>query len=205
MEATPRLVVMASGAGTNLQAVIDATAAGVIPAEVVAVISDVPTSGALQRAESAGIPAVFAERRRDESRHDYDSRVAVEVAEFRPDWVLLAGWMRLLTATFLDRFPNRVVNLHPALPGDLPGVRSIERAFDESRHGLRSHSGVMVHLVPDEGVDNGPVLSSTIVPIHQTDTIETFASRMHRVEHELLVTTLASLCSDAPNPTGVTP
>jgi formyltetrahydrofolate-dependent phosphoribosylglycinamide formyltransferase len=204
MEVTPRLVVMASGAGTNLQAVIDAAAGGLIPASVVAVVSNVPSSGALQRAEPAGITAVLVERRPGEARHDYDARLADQVAEFRPDWVVLAGWMRLLTARFLDHFPNRVVNLHPALPGDLPGIRSIERAFEESRRGLRTHSGVMVHLVPDEGIDNGPVLASATVPIHSTDTIETFAARMHRVEHELLVTALASLCSAAPNPTGVT-
>jgi phosphoribosylglycinamide formyltransferase-1 len=131
----------------------------------------------------------------DELRTDYDERLAAATAEYRPDWVVLAGWMRLLTHTFLDRFPDRVVNLHPALPGELPGIHAIERAWDEAVGGKRTRSGVMVHLVPDEGVDDGPVLASRAIPIDTSGTLEAFAASVHRTEHEVLVETLARLCS----------
>jgi phosphoribosylglycinamide formyltransferase 1 len=207
MDAPPRLVVMASGAGSNLQAVIDATRTGRLPAVVAAVVSNIATSGALARAEHAALPAITVERRPGEARGDYDARLADAVYDIKPDWVVLAGWMRLLTSTFLDRFPNRVINLHPALPGDLPGLDAIERAFDESRHGHRTQSGVMVHLVPDEGVDDGPLLASVVVQIRPDDTLDTFARRMHDAEHEILVSTLARLCTSPdtrPQITGVT-
>jgi formyltetrahydrofolate-dependent phosphoribosylglycinamide formyltransferase len=189
-----RLVVLASGNGTNLQAIIDACADGRLPARIVAVVSDQADAHALARAGAAGIPAVHVGRHAGEPRPEYDARLADVVAGFGPDVVVLAGWMRILTMSFLGWFPDRVVNLHPALPGELPGVRAIERAFDEARSGARTQTGVMVHLVPDEGVDAGPVLGTATVPIHPDDTLESLTARVHRAEHELLVTTLATLC-----------
>ncbi len=190
-----RLVVMASGNGSNLQAIIDACAEGRIPAVVTAVVSDNSDAFALRRADAAGIPAVHIGRRPGESRADYDARLADLVSGFDPDWVVLAGWMRLLTMNFLGWFPGMVVNLHPALPGELPGTHAIERAFDESRSGTRTSSGVMVHLVADEGVDDGPVLATAAVPILATDTVDDFETRMHTAEHALLVSVLHALCS----------
>ncbi len=189
-----RLVVLASGNGSNLQAIIDGCADGTLPAHVVAVVSDVAHARALQRAETAGVPGVHVGRRPGEPRTDYDARLAEVVTGFDPHTVVLAGWMRLLTTSFLGWFPGMVVNLHPALPGELPGTSAIERAFAEARAGTRTRSGVMVHLVPDEGVDNGPVLASTEVPIHATDTFDDFANRMHATEHRLLVSTLHTIC-----------
>ena len=124
-----------------------------------------------------------------------NARLAGAVASFEPDWVVLAGWMRILTSEFLDRFPGCVVNLHPALPGDLPGTEAIERAWDQAVAGERSESGVMVHLVPDEGVDDGPVLASRVVPVDASGTLEAFAAAVHDTEHQLLVETLAGLCA----------
>ncbi len=106
--------------------------------------------------------------------------------------MVLAGWMRILTSEFLDHFPGSVVNLHPALPGDLPGIGAIERAWDEAVAGQRTESGVMVHLVPDEGVDDGPVLASRVVPVDASGTLEAFAAAVHDTEHQLLVETLAA-------------
>ena len=189
-----RLVVLASGNGSNLQALVDAAARGVLPAEVVAVVSDQPGAGALTRAGAAGIPACHVGRHDGEARADYDARLADVVAGFGPDFVVLAGWMRVLTMSFLGWFPNRVVNLHPALPGELPGTRAIERAWQEALAGERTTTGVMVHLVPDEGVDDGPVLAALPVPIHPDDTLDSLSARVHRAEHELLVDTLATLC-----------
>jgi phosphoribosylglycinamide formyltransferase 1 len=189
-----RLVVLASGNGTNLQAVLDACADGTLPAAVVAVVSDRADAGALARAGRAGVPAVHVGRNPGEVRADYDARLADVVAGFGPDLVVLAGWMRILTMSFLGWFPDRVVNLHPALPGELPGTDAIERAWHEARAGHRTATGVMVHLVPDEGVDAGPVLATATVPIHPDDTLEVLATRVHRTEHELLVSTLTTLC-----------
>jgi phosphoribosylglycinamide formyltransferase 1 len=190
----PRIVVLASGGGSNLQALIDATASGRLAAQVVAVVSNRPEAGALDRARRARIDSVAVVRRADERRHDYDARLADAVAAFDPDWIVLAGWMHLLSMAFLARFPQRVINLHPALPGELPGTRAIERAFDEARAGHRSRTGVMVHLVPDEGVDNGPVLATATVPIAADDSLDTLAARIHDAEHSLLVDTMIDLC-----------
>lgn len=192
---TARLVVLASGNGSNLQAIVDACGAGRIDASVVAVVTNVPGAGAIGRAERAGIPAVVLPAATGEARRDYDTRLAAAVAPFAPDWVVLAGWMRLLTSAFLDTHPSRVVNLHPALPGDYPGLHAIERAYDDARAGRRSTTGVMVHLVPDEGVDDGPVLATATVPIHADDTLDVLTERVHRAEHELLVTTLGRLAT----------
>lgn len=195
-----RLVVLASGNGSNLQAVIDACADGRLPASVAAVVSDRADAHALARAGGAGIPAVHVGRHPGEARADYDARLADVVAGFGPDVVVLAGWMRILTMSFLGWFPGRVVNLHPALPGELPGTGAIVRAWQESRGSGRTTTGVMVHLVPDEDVDAGPVLGTTTVPIHADDTLESLAVRVHHAEHELLVTTLATLCRQEVHP-----
>ena len=189
-----RLVVLASGNGSNLQAVLDACAAGELPAVVVAAVSDHADATALCRAADAGVPAVHVGRHDGESRADYDARLADEVAGFAPDYVVLAGWMRILTMRFLGSFPGRVVNLHPALPGELPGTKAIERAWHEAMAGERTRSGVMVHLVPDEGVDEGPVLATAEVSIRPDDTLVSFAARVHATEHDLLVDTLRTLC-----------
>lgn len=193
-----RLVVLVSGGGTNLQAVLDACAIGTLPAEVVAVVANRHAAGGLERARRAGVTALVLEPRAGEDRRSYDSRLAEAVASHAPDWIVLAGWMRLLSMAFLEQFPGRVVNLHPALPGELPGTRAIERAFDEHLAGQRDRTGVMVHLVPDEGVDDGPVLATAEVPIHPDDTLDTFKARVHATEHRLLVETLRTLCHEIP-------
>ena len=190
-----RLVVLASGSGTNLQAIIDGCASGVIDADVVGVTTNRPEAHALVRAADAGIETDVLMRLEGEDRRSYDARLAGAVARFDPDWVVLAGWMRILTSEFLDRFAGRVVNLHPALPGELPGINAIERAWEQAVAGERTESGVMVHLVPDEGVDDGPVLASRAVPVDASGTLEAFAATMHDTEHELLVETLAALCA----------
>lgn len=196
-----RLVVLASGNGSNLQAVIDACADGRLPATVVAVVSDVAHARALDRADTAGIPTVHVGRRPGETRADYDARLADVVSGFDPDWVVLAGWMRLLTMNFLGWFPGMVVNLHPALPGELPGTHAIQRAWAEHLDGTRTRTGVMVHLVPDEGVDDGPVLATEQVAITAEDDLATLEARIHAAEHRLLVDVLHRLCT-LPSPHG---
>ena len=205
-----RLAVLVSGNGSNLQAILDACAAKAINAEVSLVVANVADAHGLQRASAAGVPTAVVEPLEGEPRPAYDARLLAEVNDTAPDIVVLAGWMRILTRTFLDGFPNRVVNLHPALPGELPGTHAIERAWQEALAGERTASGVMVHLVPDEGVDNGPVLLSESVEIRLDDTVDTFSARMHATEHRLLVAALLRLCDDVfvanrPTPPARTP
>jgi len=192
---TRRVVVLASGNGSNLQALLDAAADGRLGGRVVAVVSDRSDAHALERARAAGTPALALARHDGESRGTYDARLAEVVAPFEPDFVVLAGWMRILTMAFLGRFAGRVVNLHPALPGEYPGTHAVERAFaDHLERGL-DRTGVMVHLVPDEGVDDGPVLATETVRIEPGDDLDTLTERIHETEHRLLVTTLARLCT----------
>lgn len=188
-----RLVVLISGSGTNLQAILDACASGALNARAAAVISNKADAFGLTRARRAHISAIVQAPEKGQERRVYDTELAKRVAAFEPDVIVLAGWMRLLSSAFLDCFPNRVVNLHPALPGAFPGTHAIERAYQAFQRGEISHTGVMVHLVPDEGVDNGPVLAQEIVPIERDDTLETLESRIHQVEHRLLVSTLKRL------------
>jgi formyltetrahydrofolate-dependent phosphoribosylglycinamide formyltransferase len=191
-----RLVVLVSGNGSNLQAVLDASADGRIAADVVAVVSNRPDVFALQRADAAGVPAVHIGLHPGEERAEYDARLADLIAGFEPDLIVLAGWMRVLTMSFLGWFPRQVINLHPALPGDLPGTHSIERAWSEAIVGVRKATGVMVHLVPDNGVDDGPVLDTAAVDIDPTGTLEAFEATMHATEHRLLVDVLARVCAE---------
>ena len=212
-----RLVVMASGAGTNLGAILDAIAGGRLDAEVAGVIVNRRRAGARLLAERAGVtvhyrplapyrgqarhrsggePAaatvlgecgwdVTADRRR------YDADLAELVASIEPDLVVLAGWMHLLSSSFLDRFPNRVINLHPALPGEFPGSDAIVDAWEAFGDGRISRTGVMVHFVPDEGIDDGPPIASLEIPIRPGDTFEGLCRRMHAAEHVLIVSAIA--------------
>jgi formyltetrahydrofolate-dependent phosphoribosylglycinamide formyltransferase len=189
---TSRLAVLVSGTGTNLQAIIDATVSEELAADVVVVVSNKPGAPALRRAADRGIPALALCPNDGETRHNYDARLADLVACYQPDWIVLAGWMRIVSRAFLARFPNRVINLHPALPGDLPGLHAIERAHAEAERGLRTSTGAMVHMV-DEGVDTGPVVATVDVPVFAGEPLVEFEARMHAAEHRLLVAALTTL------------
>ena len=188
-----RLVVLISGHGSNLQAILDACTSGELNAAVVAVISNRSEAFGLERARQVGVPALVLPKLKDQDRNTYDARLADLVLAYQPDWVVLAGWMRLLSMSFLSHFPNRVLNLHPALPGAFPGTEAIARAFEAYQRGKIQSTGVMTHLVPDEGVDAGPVLAQIELPITPQDTLETLSERVHQAEHQLLVQTLQQL------------
>lgn len=174
-----RLVVLASGSGTNLQAILDELH-GRDGIEVVGVGSDKPAAGALERGRRAGVetavfPAAdYADRgARDEAMGDWiDSR--------RPDLVVLAGYMQLLSAPFVQRFRNRVVNIHPALLPDFPGLDAIGQALAAEVE----TTGVTVHFV-DEGVDTGPAIAQREVPVPAGVRREELEAAVHAVEHEL--------------------
>ncbi len=183
-------MVLVSGSGSNLQALLDACAAGDLMAEVVAVVSDRRDAYGLVRAQEAGVADRYVPfipyRDAGRPRTDYDADLADLVAAYQPDVVVLVGWMRILSAAFLDRFPARVVNLHPALPGQFTGTHAIDRAFAAYQEGSISGSGCMVHVAVPE-VDAGPVIATQSVPIYPDDTLATFEARMHAAEHRLIV------------------
>ena len=186
----PRLVVLVSGSGTNLQAILDARSEGRLRAEVVLVVSNRQAAYGLVRAQQAAVPTLYwpykpyADAGRP--REDYDADLAGNIAPYTPDLIVLAGWMHVLSPTFLNCFRDSVINLHPALPGAFPGTHAIERAYDAYRRGEITHSGCMMHYVVPE-VDAGPVIAQSVVPIKPDDTLESFEARMHAAEHRLIV------------------
>jgi formyltetrahydrofolate-dependent phosphoribosylglycinamide formyltransferase len=181
-----KIVVLISGGGSNLQALIDAIANGVISAEISAVISNKSRAYGLTRAANAGIPTRVHMRSGYANRVDYDVALADLVAGYQPDLIVLAGWMHILNEVFIDRFPQKIINLHPALPNQFAGTHAIERAFAAFQAGETVHSGCMVHFVIPE-VDAGEPLVTARVGFRPNDTLETFAARMHRTEHKLIV------------------
>ncbi|KAJ1723786.1 phosphoribosylglycinamide formyltransferase [Coemansia erecta] len=184
-----KIVVLISGSGSNLQALIDAQQRGELGGHIALVVSNRTAAYGLTRAASASIPThtqtLRAFRDQGKSREDYDRELARHVASHTPDLVVLAGWMHILSPAFIDQFAGRIINLHPALPGELDGAHAIERAYDEFKAGSRSRTGVMVHYVIPE-VDKGQPILTQDVPCQQGDLLEDLEARIHAVEHELL-------------------
>ena len=194
---TAKLAVLISGAGSNLQALIDAIRMRMLDAQIAVVVSNRKDAFGLQRAQQARLITRYHPlkpyRDTGRSRTEYDADLAKLLQEFNPDYIVLAGWMHIFSAEFLRHFPYRVLNLHPALPGQFPGAHAIEEAFAAYQRGEIKKTGVMVHLAPDEQVDAGPVLASEDVPIYPSDTLETLRQRIHQTEHGLLVNALRRL------------
>jgi formyltetrahydrofolate-dependent phosphoribosylglycinamide formyltransferase len=186
----PRLAVFVSGSGTNLQAILDSIAEGTLEAQVVLVVSNRKAAFGLKRAERAGVPTLYFPLKpyaeTGKSREVYDADLAGQVSTSQPDLIVLAGWMHVLSSAFLDRFPDKVINLHPALPGMFPGTDGIQRGFEAYQRGEITHSGCMMHYVVPE-VDAGPVVVQAEVPITPDDTLDSFEERMHATEHRIIV------------------
>lgn len=175
------LGVLVSGSGTNLQAVIDAVANGSLHATIGVVVANVATAKGLDRARAAGIEAVVVDHKAHGSREAFDAALVEVLRAHGVSCVVLAGFMRLVTPVLLDAFPDRVVNIHPALLPAFPGVHAQAQAL---KYGVRV-SGCTVHLV-DAGMDTGPVLAQAAVPVLDDDTEETLRDRILVEEHRLL-------------------
>jgi formyltetrahydrofolate-dependent phosphoribosylglycinamide formyltransferase len=193
-----RIAILVSGSGTNLQAILDASEAGKLPGvEVALVVSNRIEAYGIKRAVHHGVPVVYFPlapyTKAGRPRTQYDADLAGILRAFGVTWVVQAGWMHVFTNAFLQHFSSRVINLHPALPGILPGTHSIQRAYEAYKKGEITHTGVMVHLVPDEGVDVGPAVAQEVVPIHSEDSLEDLEARIHAVEYRLLVQVLHDL------------
>ena len=176
-----RVGVLVSGSGTNLQAILDAAAKDDLAgARVVVVISNRPDAYGLERARAAGVPAVLVDHKAYAGREPFEDALLAELRQHDVELVALAGFMRLLTPHFLRQFPDRVVNIHPALLPSFPGTHAQQQAFD---YGVRI-TGCTVHFV-DEGTDSGPIIAQTAVPVLPDDTEETLAERILSEEHRI--------------------
>ncbi|KAJ2206558.1 phosphoribosylglycinamide formyltransferase [Coemansia sp. RSA 521] len=187
---TKQIVVLISGSGSNLQALIDAQQQDCLGGHISLVVSNKKRAYGLTRAANADIPTAVRTlkeyRDAGKSREDFDRDLAEFIAsDYAPDLIVLAGWMHILSPAFIDRFRGRIINLHPALPGELDGAHAIDRAYDEFKAGSRSRTGVMVHYVIPE-VDKGAPILVEEIPCKEGDSQEDLENRIHAVEHHIL-------------------
>lgn len=185
-----RIAVLASGHGSNLQAIIDATAAGTLAAELVGVFCDRPAAQALQRARAAGLPAITVRPGDFSTRQQHDEHLFSAIDATRPDLIVCAGYMRLLGQPQVDARYGRIINIHPSLLPAFKGLHTHQRALDE---GAAEH-GASVHFVTAE-LDGGPVIARARVPVGAGDDAQRLAARVRGVEHPLLVATLCLLAT----------
>ena len=173
-----RVVVLISGSGSNLQALIDGMQAGELPINIVGVISNKADAYGLQRAQQANIANHFLAHQDFDSRDDFDQALRSLIDQHRPDLVVLAGFMRILTADFVAAYTNRLINIHPSLLPKFTGLNTHQRAIEagESQH------GASVHFVIAE-LDAGPVIIQGSIPVHADDTSESLQKRVHKIEH----------------------
>ncbi|MBN4080129.1 phosphoribosylglycinamide formyltransferase [Beggiatoa alba] len=173
-----RIIVLISGTGSNLQAIIDEIHDEDIDAEIVAVISNNKEAYGLQRAKKAGVETVFLDANTAESQEQYDQSLQQCTEQYQPDLVVLAGFMRILSDNFVNHFHGRLINIHPSLLPRYPGLNTHQRVLDAGD----THHGASVHFVTPE-LDAGPLILQAEVPIHTDDTKEILAQRVHAKEY----------------------
>mgnify|MGYP000179733846 FL=1 len=174
------LLILISGSGTNLQVIIDQCANGTIPAQVCGVISDEPQAKGIQRAKNAGIQAPVVDHHCFDDRQSFDHRLDEKIDCYRPDLVVLAGFMRILDAKLVERYYGRMLNIHPSLLPDYPGLNTHARAIAD----LVTEHGASVHFVTPE-LDAGPIVIQGRVPVLSSDTPESLAQRVHQEEYRI--------------------
>lgn len=178
--AAPRIVVLISGSGSNLQALIDNCQSGDISGEIAAVIANRPNCKGLDRAKKASIPAIAIDHTQFDSREAFDKQLADRIDSYQPDLVVLAGFMRILTTEFVEHYAGRLLNIHPSLLPKYTGLNTHQRALDAGD----SHAGVTVHFVTPE-LDGGPSVIRARVCIKADDTAEALATRVLQEEHKI--------------------
>jgi len=176
-----RLGVMASGEGSNFEALVEATRGGPLQASVELLVVNRETCGASGRAQRLGVPCRWIDHRAYPTREDLDEALIEAFREAQVELVVMAGWMRIVTPRLVDAFPDRLLNIHPSL---LPSFRGLDAVGQALASGVRI-SGCTVHLVRPE-VDSGPILAQAAVPVHAEDDAHTLAARIHRQEHRIL-------------------
>lgn len=181
-----KLAIMASGNGSNFTAIAEAIKAGKLNAKIQVVIYNNPEAYVKVRAENLGITSILLNHRDYKNRNDFDAKIADTLQKFDVEWVILAGWMRLLTPVLIDAFPDKIINIHPSLLPSFKGVRAIEQALAAKV----KITGCTVHLVCLE-MDSGPILMQAAVPILEDDTAETLHQRIQIQEHRILPAAIA--------------
>ena len=184
-----RIGVLASGSGSNLQAIIDAVEAGKIKAEIAVVISDNKKAYALERARKHDITTLFIDPKQHRRREDYDTAVLAKLREHNVNLVLLAGYMRIVSVVLVEAYENRMINIHPALLPSFPGLHVQKKAMD---YGAR-FSGCTVHFV-DGGMDTGPIIIQAVVPVLPDDTEDALAARILKREHQIYPEAVRLFC-----------
>lgn len=183
-----RIVVLVSGTGSNLQAVIDAVAHGSLPVEIAAVGADRPETFGVERASAAGLDTFVVNFKDYPNRSDWDAALLEKVASYAPDYVVSSGFMRIVAPSFIDAFAGRYVNTHPALLPAFPGAHGVR---DAMAYGVKV-TGCTVHFA-DAGVDTGPIIAQTPVAVLPGDTEESLHERIKVAERELLIQVLGEL------------
>lgn len=183
-----RVAVLASGSGSNFQALLDAAQSGYLDADIGLLIVNKPEAFACTRAERAGVEHCVIDHKNFPDREQFDQAVAKRLREYQPDWIVLAGFMRILTDTFVREFQGRMINIHPSLLPHYPGLHTHQRALE---NGDQEH-GVSVHFVTPT-VDAGPLIAQASLPIEPDDTAESLQQRVHLLEHKLYPYSLQQL------------
>lgn len=186
-----RIVVLISGGGSNLQSIIDQCAQGQIEGSVVAVISNRPDVMGLQRAEKAGADAITIDHKLFEDRSSFDAALAEQIDHYEPDLIVLAGFMRILTDAFVQRYVGRMLNIHPSLLPKYPGLNTHQRALEAGD----DKAGATVHFVTPE-LDGGPLIAQHEVPLSAEDTVDTLNRRVLAKEHLLYPLVVQWFCAE---------
>ena len=186
-----RLVILVSGGGSNLQSLIDGCASGEINASVSAVISNNPDAGGLERAANAGIPNLAIDHRAFDSRESFDQALSELIDSFSPDLVILAGFMRILTAQFVDHYLGRMMNIHPSLLPAYPGLHTHKRAIEAGD----KKAGATVHFVTPE-LDGGPSIIQAQVEIESDDNEDSLATKVLSFEHRIYPQAVKWFCGN---------
>ncbi|WP_078382292.1 phosphoribosylglycinamide formyltransferase [Sutcliffiella halmapala] len=185
-----RIAIFASGSGSNFQAIVDACQQGRLDATPALLICDKPKALVIQRAEAANIPSFVFVPKNYESKEQFESDILLQLKEHEIDFIVLAGYMRLIGSKLLSAFKGRIVNIHPSLLPAFPGLDAIGQAV---KYGVKV-TGVTIHFV-DEGMDTGPIIAQASIEVNSTDTAETLQKRIHEIEHDFYPTTLQQLFS----------
>ncbi len=186
---TPRLAILISGSGSNLQAFIDAVSNGTLPAQIAVVVSNRPGVKGLERAAASNIPTEIVDHTAFSDRLDFDTALAKSIDKYQPNIVILAGFMRILTPDFIRRYKGKMLNIHPSLLPKYPGLHTHQRAIDAGDH----ESGATVHFVTEE-LDGGPPVIQARVPIVSGDSADDLAKRTLVLEHRIYPLAASWLC-----------
>ena len=184
-----KIAVFASGTGSNFEAVAKACQDGIINAKVSLLVCDKPEALVVSKARRLNVEVLTVSPKEYESKEAYEEAILAQLQKHKIELVVLAGYMRLVGNTLLEAYPDKIVNIHPSMLPEFPGMNSIKRAFE---CGVKE-TGITVHYV-DSGIDTGPIIAQKVVKIDENDTLESLEEKMHKVEHKLYVEVLKELC-----------